>query len=105
MDYIKNILGGLAALLIAEFMFFWPFLKGSKATGIAVVVALFVESLLSLRFWIVALLLFGIFFAAGRGSAVLRVLFFWIPTLTVSALGLSIVAMYSYLFFTLSRHR
>lgn len=71
----------------------------------AAVVALFVESLLSLRFWIVALLLFGIFFAASRGSTVLRVLFFWIPTLTVSALGLSIVPMYSYLFVTLSRHR
>ncbi len=105
MEYIKNILSGLAALLTAEFVFFWPFLKGSKATGMAAVVALFVESLLSLRFWIVALLLFGIFFAASRGSTVLRVLFFWIPTLTVSALGLSIVAMYSYLFFTLSRHR
>jgi hypothetical protein len=35
---------------------------------------------------------------------VLRVLFFWIPTLTASALGFSIVAMYAYLF-TINRHQ
>ena len=62
----------------------------------AAVAGLFVDSLVSPRFWIVALLLFGIFFAASRGSTVLRVLFFWIPTLTVSAIGLSMVAMYTY---------
>jgi hypothetical protein len=105
MDYVKGILCGLAAILTAEFLFFWPIIKGSKATGLAAVVGLSLESLLSPRFWIVALLLFGIFFAASRGGTVLRVLFFWIPTLTVSALGLSIFAMYAYLFFALSRHR
>ena len=40
--------------------------------------------------------MFGLFFAASRGSAILRVLFFWIPTVVVSALGFSIVAMYAY---------
>jgi len=48
--------------------------------------------------------LFWLFFEASRGSTVLRVLFFWIPTLVVSALGFSIVAMYAYLF-TISRHQ
>jgi hypothetical protein len=103
MDYVKGILCGLAALLIAEFVFFWPLLKGSKATGLAAVVGLSLESLLSPRFWIVGVLVFVIFFTASRGSTVLKVLFFWIPTVTVSALGLSIIAMYAYLF--LSRHR
>ena len=104
MDYVKGILCALAAILTAQFLFFWPIIKGSKATGLAAVVGLSLESLLSPRFWIIGVLLFVIFFAASRASAVLRVLFFWIPTVTVSALGLLIVAMYAYLF-TLSRHR
>jgi hypothetical protein len=104
MDFVRVILSGLAAIFIAEFVFFWPFLSGSKATGLALGVALLVESLFSPRFWIVGVLLFGLFFAASRGSTVFRVLFFWIPTVAVSALGSSILAMYAYLF-TVSRHQ
>jgi hypothetical protein len=103
MDYIKGILSGLAAIFVAEFVFFWP-LNGSKATGLAVLKGQLAESVFSPRFWIVGVLLFGVFFAASRGSTVLRVLFFWIPTLTASALGFSIVAMYAYLF-TINRHQ
>lgn len=104
MDYVKGILCGLAAILTAEFLFFWPIIKGSQATGLAAVVGLSLESLLSPRFWIVGVVVFVIFFAASRGSTVLRVLFFWIPTVTVSALGLSTFAMYAYLVI-LSRHQ
>jgi len=105
MDYIKGALSGLAAIFVAEFVFFWPTLSESKATGLAALKGLLVESVLSPRFWIVGVLLFGLFFAASRGNTVLRVLFFWIPTVTVSALGFSIVAMYAYLLFTISRHQ
>jgi hypothetical protein len=37
MGYIKGILSGLAAIFVAEFVFVWPFLKGSKSrwTGCA----------------------------------------------------------------------
>ena len=104
MDYIKGILSGLAAIFVAEFVFFWPTLSGSKATGLAVLKGLLAGSVFSPRFWIVGVLLFGVFFAASRGSTVLRVLFFWIPTLTVSALGFSIVAMYAYLY-RIARHQ
>jgi hypothetical protein len=104
MDYIKGILSGLAAIFVAEFVFFWPTLNGSKATGLAVLKGLLASSVFSPRFWIVGVLLFGVFFAASRGSTVLRVLFFWIPTVTVSALGFSIVAMYAYLL-TITRHQ
>jgi len=105
MNYIKGILSGLAAIFVAEFVFFWPTLSGEKATGLAVLKALLVESVLSPRFWIVSVLLFGLFFAAGRGSTSLRVLFFWIPTLTVLAFGFSIVAMYAYLFTNAARRQ
>lgn len=105
MDYVKGILSGLAAVIVAEFVFFWPILSGSKATGLDVLKALLIESILSPRFWIVGVLLFALFFAASRGNTFLRVLFFWIPTVTVSALGFSIVALYAYLFFRVSRHQ
>jgi hypothetical protein len=98
MDYVKGILSGLAAIFIAEFWFFWPFLRGSKATGLAALAGLFVASIFSPRFWIVAVLLFGLFFAASRSSTILRVLFFWIPTLVVSALGFTFLGLCTYLF-------
>ena len=104
MDYIKGILSGLAATFVAEFVFLWPTLNSSKATGLAVLKILLAESVLSAEFWIPGVLLFGLFFAASRGGTVLRVLFFWVPTLTVSVLGFSIVAMYAYLF-SISRHQ
>ena len=104
MDYVKGILSGLAAILIAESVFFWPFISGTKATGMSVVIGLLVESVLSPRFWVVAVLSFGCFFAASRGNAILRVLFFWIPTLAVSALGFAIVAMYAYLALRFKQH-
>jgi hypothetical protein len=100
MGYVTGVLSALAAIFIAEFVSIWPSLRGSKATGLAVLLA----SPLSLRFWIVGILVFGLFFAASRGNTVLRVLFFWIPTLTVSALGFSIVAMYAYLFTSFPKH-
>ena len=104
MDYIKGVLSGLAAIFVAEFVFFWPTLSREKATGLAVLKFLLVESVLSPRFWIVGVLLFGLFFAASRGSTALRLLFFWIPTLTVSALGFAMIGMYAYLF-TIFRHQ
>jgi hypothetical protein len=103
MVYLKCILSGLAAIFVAEFVFFWPTLT-TKATGVAGLRYLLAGSILSPRFWIIGVLLFGLFFAASRGSTVLRVSFFWIPTLTVSTLGFSIIAMYGYLF-TISSHR
>jgi hypothetical protein len=56
-----------------------------------------VENILSLRFWIVGILLSVLFFAASRGTAVLRVLFFWIPTVAVSTLGFAFLGLIAYL--------
>jgi hypothetical protein len=98
MDYVKGILCGVAAVFMAEFAYFWPLLRGSKATGMAAFVAGLADSIISPTFWIVGILLFGLFFTASRGSTVLRVLLFWIPTLVVSALGFGFVGLCTYLF-------
>ena len=105
MDYLKGILSGLAAIFIGQLVSFWPLLGGAKAVGADILPALLLESIISPRFWIVGLSLFGLFYAASRGGAILSVLFFWIPTLVVSVLGFSILAMYTYIFFTISRHQ
>ncbi len=72
-----------------------------KATGLGA----FMASAFSPLFWTLALLSFALLFTASRlGNKLLRETLFWIPTLTVSMLGFSIVAMYAYLF-TISRHQ
>lgn len=101
--YVKGILSGLAAIFIAEFVFFWPFLSLSKATGAAVIQGLLIKSVVSPRFWIVGVLAFGLFIAASRANTILRVVFFWTPTVAVSAVGLSILVLYAYLFTVFKR--
>ena len=97
MEYVKGVLSGFAAIFIAESVFFWPTLSATKATGLAAVVGLLVGSILSPRFWIIGVLLFGLFFAASRlGNKVLRVLLFWIPTLSVSCFTIAVVALIAY---------
>ena len=98
MDYVKVVLSGLSAIFIAQVACTWPSLSGSKATGLAPLVALSLENVFSPTFWIVAVLSFGLFFAASRGNTVLRLLFFWIPTLVVSGLGFAFLGMITYLF-------
>ncbi len=57
------------------------------------------ESVFSPLFWILAALFFALFFAATQLRDKLLIVFlFWIPTLTVSAFGVAIVALFTYLF-------
>lgn len=103
MNYVKGILSGLAAIFLAEFVPGpWSMFKGiseQKATGLGAVAAGLTGSAFSPLFWSVALLFFALFFAASRlGNKILRVFLFWIPTLTVSVLGLAIVALLTYVF-------
>lgn len=102
MAYIKGILSALAAIILAELapVFWWVFKEanGSKATGIAAVAGGLVESLLTPRFWILSILLFALFFLASRlAQRSLRVVFFWIPTLTATCVGVGITALFTYL--------
>ena len=102
MGYFKGILSGLAAIILAELVGSWWFFGGisnTKATGLAAVVGGLVENLFSPLFWIPAILLFALFLAASRlGNKLLRVFLFWIPTLTVSAFTIAVVALSAYLF-------
>jgi hypothetical protein len=102
MTYVKGILSGFAAIILAEFVpGLWSAfadISREKATGLAVVAGGIVESLLTPRFWILAVLLFASFFAASRlGNKPVRIVLFWIPTLTVSALSFAIVGLFTYL--------
>ena len=101
MGYVKGILSGLAAVILAEVIpgIWWAFtgMSKSKATGIAVVWAGLIESLFSFRFWILAILFFALFFAASRlASKPLRVVLFWIPSLTVISVSIAVVALFTY---------
>ena len=103
MNYVKGILSGLAAIFLAEFVQGpWSMFKGireQKATGLGAVAGGLMGSAFSPLFWSLVLLFFALFFAASRlGNKILRDFLFWIPTLTVSALGPAIVALLTYVF-------
>jgi len=109
MDYVKGILSGLAAIFLAEFLpgslETFRGMSQEKATGLAAFVGGLEESVFSPLFWALAVLFFVLFFAASRlGHKILRVFLFWIPSLMVSAFGLAIVALFTYVFID-SRHR
>jgi len=96
-DYVKGVLSGLTAIILAGSWSMFQGISKEKATGLAAVAGGIAESALSPLFWILAALFFALFFAASRlGNKFLRVLLFWIPTLTVSALSMAIVALVIY---------
>jgi hypothetical protein len=84
---VSRVLGPLLETLARRKQLDWLLIVGGLA-----------ESAFSPLFWIVAALFFGLFFAASRlSNKVLRVFLFWIPTLTVSVLCITIVALITYL--------
>jgi len=102
MNYAKAILSGLAAITVAELVpgpWSLRLLGNSKAIGMFAVAGGLLESFFSPLFWILAILLFVAFVAASRlGSRPLRIVLFWIPTVTVAVLCCGFVALITYLF-------
>jgi hypothetical protein len=101
MTYLKGILSALAAIILAELVpGMWSAhrgILGSKATGLAAVAGGLLESIFSPLFWIISISLFALFFAASRlSNKPLRILFFWIPTLTVSSGAFAMAALITY---------
>jgi len=98
MNYVKAAISAVAAVIIAWSVNAWPMFSGTKATGWAGLVGSFRGSLFSPLFWIVAFVVFALFFFASRlGSKVLRVVLFWVPTLTVSGLSATIALLIGWL--------
>ncbi|PYX61862.1 MAG: hypothetical protein DMG73_02030 [Acidobacteria bacterium] len=109
MEYVKGILSGVAAIFLAEFVPGpWSIFRGmseQKATGLAAIAGGVLESLFSPLFWLLAILFFALFFRASRlQSNLLRAFLFWIPTLLVSTLGFSFVALCVYVFIRFRHH-
>ncbi len=109
MHYVKGILSGLAAIFLAECIpGSWSVFRGigeRKAIGLGAIAGGLVESIFSPLFWILAVLFFGLFFAASRlGNKPLRILLFWIPTLFFSTLFVAVITLFTYIFIRFRRH-
>jgi len=101
MLYVKAILSGLTAVIATELLTIWWVLRpwsSQTATGMDLIFAVLKASLVHAQPWILAIFLFATFFAASRlGSEALRVVLFWIPTVTISCIGITLVSSVAYL--------
>lgn len=103
MGYVKGILSGLAAMFLAvclvSFRGMFRGISEQKATGLGAVAGGLAEGISSPLFWIVAVLLFALFLLVSRlGNKLLRIFLFWIPTVSVSTLGIAFLALLTYVF-------
>lgn len=101
MVYVKAILSGMTAVIATELLTIWWVLRPwvpQTATGIELIFAVLRSSLVHAQPWILAIVLFATFFAASRlDSKLFRVVLFWIPTVTISCIGITLVSLVSYL--------
>lgn len=86
--YIKTALSSLTAMILAMFApTFWTTFRSisqEKATGLAAVAGGIFENFFSGLSLILFLSFLAIFFMTGRlGNRTQRILFFWVPTITV----------------------
>ena len=87
------------ALLIPMLWMMVQQIGSQKQTGIFAVAGGLSELLLSPVFWVLALLFFVFFLRMSKvGNQVVRVLFFWIPTIAASCIGFLVVGGFTYLF-------
>jgi hypothetical protein len=72
-------------------------INAERATGLAVVAAGFLESVFSPWFWISFVCFFSLFYVAGRmENRSSRIVFFWIPTILICSVGLSLWTFFVY---------
>jgi len=101
MVYVKAILSGMTAVIATELLTIWwvlrPWSQKATTTGAELIFAVLRASLVSAQPWILAIFLFATFFAASRlDSKTLRVVLFWIPTVTISCIGITLVSFVTY---------
>jgi hypothetical protein len=76
-----------------------------RQTGVDILAVSLVDALLSPLFWVLAILLFFFFLRMSKaGSEAVRILFFWIPTIAATSVGLLLGAGYTYLFLHFIHH-
>lgn len=93
MSSLQNVLSGFSAIVTAFFVILLRVTNNSKAIGIAVDPAI----LLSWQCLLLAAFFFALFFAASRiGNKVLKTVLFWVPASAISIIGLSYIALLSY---------
>ena len=108
MKHVRVGLSIIAAIFTAAFaqvvVMMLRYVSAEKATGLMAVAGGLAESFLSPIFWLSAILLFVLFFAASRlGSKSLRILLFWVPSVATSILGFSVAALFAYFWIHLRR--
>jgi len=104
-----TVLGAIFAALLIPTL--WSMAQGigaigsQRQTGIGAIAGGVSEFLLSPVFWVLALLFFFFFLRMSKvGSEAVRILFFWIPTVAASCIGLLLVGGYTFLFLHFRRH-
>ena len=102
MNYLKGALSAVAAvtLVLLGPSAVMAIRYQEKATGLAVLTA----ELLSPVFWLLVLVLFGLFWMAGRlTNKFLRIFLFWIPATSISAIGCIVLTFILYVIFRFHR--
>jgi len=101
-----TVLGAIfAALLIPALWIVVHQMGSQRQTGIGAIAGGVSEFLLSPVFWVLALVFFFFFLRMSKvASEAVRILFFWIPTVAASFIGLLIVGGYTYLFLHFRPH-
>jgi hypothetical protein len=95
MSTFQRVLSAFAAIGTAFFVIIAFATDHAKATGLAAVTGL---TFLSWEFWLLAAFCFFLFLTASRiGNNILRGLLFWVPVTAMSVLGLSVIALLTYL--------
>jgi hypothetical protein len=91
---VASIAGALLTMLLVEA---FVEMSGQRRTGLGAVAGGLTEALLSFWFWAVAAVLFFLFFGASRlSSKPLRILLFWTPAVSISALIACLAVLFVY---------
>lgn len=103
MEFLRTTLSVLGAVFAAALIpTLWAMIQqlgSQRQTGLGAVAGGVSELLLSAVFWVLALMFFFFFLRMSKvGNEAIRILFFWIPTVAASSIGLLFVTGFTYLF-------
>lgn len=99
----KFLLSGFSTLVVlligSPIIIMYPALKAEKATGLGAVAGGLTEALFTPQFWLSAILLLLFFWYTSQlGSKILRLVLFWIPSVSTTVMGAALLALVGYAF-------